>query len=100
PTPHSPPLSLHDALPIFRLLLLTGRPTKGARSKRSGRRAPERARARTRTTGRAFMISPSRVAGPSDPLTLRDLDVHDRRGDGLRSEEHTSELQSRENLVC
>src|SRR5690606_40576086 len=25
---------------------------------------------------------------------------HDRIGDGLRSEEHTSELQSRENLVC
>src|SRR2546427_2801335 len=33
--------------PRFRLLLLTGRPAKGARSKRSGRRAPERARART-----------------------------------------------------
>ena len=67
--------------PRFRLLLFTGRPAKGARSKRSGRRDPERARART--TGRAFMISPPRVTGPSDPLALRDLDVHDRRGDGL-----------------
>src|SRR5439155_11845996 len=60
----------------FRLLLLAGRPAKGAR-----RRATERARART--TGRAFMVSPPRVAGPSDPLALRDLDVHDCRGDGL-----------------
>src|SRR5258707_5777026 len=70
-------LSLHDALPIYR---------RAAAARRGERRAGGRA---------------------------RDKPEHDRRGDGrvprrpatrarsgLRSEEHTSELQSRQYLVC
>src|SRR5207302_9634263 len=34
------------------------------------------------------------------PETSYRSDVHDATPPGLRSEEHTSELQSRENLVC
>src|SRR3712207_8802548 len=76
-------LSLHDALPIFR----------------GPHRAARAARARPRDGGggdvagrqRADHFSPDRVA----QLAARHL-----RGRGLRSEEHTSELQSRQYLVC
>src|SRR5690606_39304890 len=74
-------LSLHDALPICRTL-----------PGRIGRARP------TRHTG------PGAVRGPDvrGPRTVRRRPV-DRRSRGVgppRSEEHTSELQSRENLVC
>src|SRR5690606_41947320 len=84
PTPEIYTLSLHDALPIcqplHRLLRQSDpdlhHPFGGAES--AGRiRRPARLRQRR--------------------------DVRDRRlwgGPGARSEEHTSELQSRENLVC
>src|SRR5690606_41942265 len=66
-------LSLHDALPI------------------SGTSSRSRCRAGTR------------AGEPSDPLLGLLLGSRPRRRRGLgllRSEEHTSELQSRENLVC
>src|SRR5207247_7239267 len=63
PTASPDTLPLPDALPISR------------------RRSSERTRAGP--TRRAFMISPPRIAGPSDPLALCDLDVHDRGCDGL-----------------
>src|SRR5207302_10318344 len=41
------------------------------------------------------------AARTEDGVQRRDIDRKDPRGPGgLRSEEHTSELQSRENLVC
>src|SRR5690606_42154866 len=61
--------------------------TRGRSVRVAGQRSPRRAappRRRAGTAGR-----PGRSAGP-----LR------RCGRGRRSEEHTSELQSRENLVC
>src|SRR2546427_6323268 len=65
-------LSLHDALPI----------SAARRRPCAGRR------------GRSFC--PASCATPSPPA-----DTTDRRGvAGLRSEEHTSELQSQSNLVC
>src|SRR3712207_6910317 len=69
-------LSLHDALPI------SGWP---CRDSRGPRRRPCRARlgSRGRRTGR---VGRRRRSG--------------RRGRGCRSEEHTSELQSRQYLVC
>src|SRR5687768_18083055 len=68
-------LSLHDALPISAL---------HARAARDGRAdRPHRRHARCRRRGRA--------AG--------DVDVRG-RGRPARSEEHTSELQSRLHLVC
>src|SRR5690606_41957395 len=70
------PLSLHDALPICTRRLPSRpprrRPPRSCRSQR---------RRRTRACASSSTPSGSRRAAP-------------------RSEEHTSELQSRENLVC
>src|SRR5690606_42023614 len=88
-------LSLHDALPIFERDAL----------------AEECAEA---LAGRAAQVHVNRVRGepPLTPLlderiaqhrADRAVRVHDRQLDAhllARSEEHTSELQSRENLVC
>src|SRR5690606_40890227 len=78
-------LSLHDALPIWR--------ERGRRRARCPRRCrrPRRPAAHARPAHR-----PAR-----DPGAL--MTAPDRVGLGVgleRSEEHTSELQSRENLVC
>src|SRR5690606_40217007 len=83
------PLSLHDALPIFAgglgpaggLALRLDRIVGAARQPRQGRRLPPfSGQLRRRTAGaRAH---------------------RQRRQHPPRSEEHTSELQSRENLVC
>src|SRR5436309_12653373 len=44
---------------------------------------------------------PAAVAHRGVPLDVPDgPHARDHGGDGVRSEEHTSELQSRENLVC
>src|SRR5207302_9337899 len=74
-------LSLHDALPILRY-----RPPS-ARSR--GTRPPVPAHARPCRYGRRRSPPcPGPSASPAPPRTRP------------RSEEHTSELQSRENLVC
>src|SRR5207302_10637499 len=74
-------LSLHDALPISRHLRLAG-PFGGAavRARACGDPPHEEKRLRPDRPGR----DSARTRGVS----------------GVRSEEHTSELQSRENLVC
>src|SRR5690606_40627018 len=87
-TTHSDTLSLHDALPI------SGGGDRGRRE--SVPRAPP-ARSPPRPTRRRARAPESRrrirCARPASPR---------RRGAACsgRSEEHTSELQSRENLVC
>src|SRR5436309_9923692 len=68
-------LSLHDALPIFD-------PSREGGDKRQARRAYQEIQRRRE-------LQP---AQESQAVDARDQD--------LRSEEHTSELQSRENLVC
>src|SRR5690606_41740711 len=71
-------LSLHDALPIW--------------SRRTSRRARG-----TRPTGSSrARTSSSRSTSPSRTRPCSSCRASPRR----RSEEHTSELQSRENLVC
>src|SRR5690606_41914447 len=70
-------LSLHDALPIFR------NPT-----------APARRPGGPGTWGAPTITRPRRRAAALSPSTVRAM------GGWRRSEEHTSELQSRENLVC
>src|SRR3989442_4196224 len=65
------PLSLHDALPIW-----------------IRRRRPVRLGA-----------DPVHRGEPAHEIDVQDLEPVERK-DGLRSEEHTSELQSRPHLVC
>src|SRR5690606_42151955 len=85
-TPDIYTLSLHDALPIYRVLR-AGQPVRDGAARRCGA-----AQARLgRRPGLATQLVPGRFAAG-----LRQL-VRPRR---RRSEEHTSELQSRENLVC
>src|SRR3712207_8890231 len=75
-------LSLHDALPICRRRVQPhARPQKLPARSGPANRAPEA------TAGAA------RQCAPADRTRARD-------GDRRRSEEHTSELQSRQYLVC
>src|SRR3712207_7147853 len=69
-------LSLHDALPIS-----------------SAPRTATTAGRRSRTGGRGRSTSPRRASASRAPC-------RDRGGGRRRSEEHTSELQSRQYLVC
>src|SRR5690606_39488452 len=78
-TPDIYTLSLHDALPIW------------TRCSSTSRCSREASRSRTRTCGCATPRWSN--APPSGGIASRP-----RRS--ARSEEHTSELQSRENLVC
>src|SRR5690606_41565765 len=86
-------LSLHDALPIYR----KGRSWN--RDGRSGEKSPPRAVEQGKPVprggagpsgegGRGMSAAGAPLAGDGGPER------------GPRSEEHTSELQSRENLVC
>src|SRR5438445_8401937 len=76
-------LSLHDALPIFRPAVRSG--TRGRRedgARRARRHPPDRLHHRHHRAGR------------------QDGESRWRRQPVGRSEEHTSELQSRQYLVC
>src|SRR5690606_41929432 len=81
-------LSLHDALPIFRA---------GGDGQLPGRPRPQRALRLRHDVRRAQRHLPPRRRevdpGPRERAQRRHLLP-------ARSEEHTSELQSRENLVC
>src|SRR3712207_9007081 len=78
-------LSLHDALPICRD---AARAPLGCRHGDPARRGGEaRSRSRGRERRRDRLAGPTRVGHRDPPASLR-------------SEEHTSELQSRHNLVC
>src|SRR5207302_3428142 len=82
-------LSLHDALPISRAPMNLYELTRGL----SLRRRP--AAVRTPSSAASHRSAPTRIpsAGVADPVAFGPV-PH------TRSEEHTSELQSRENLVC
>src|SRR3712207_8629623 len=77
-------LSLHDALPIW----AGGGATPGRRSRTSRSRRSPSPRAGSPSTDPS--TTPSAARRPTPP----------RRGSRRRSEEHTSELQSRQYLVC
>src|SRR5690606_42142808 len=93
--PPTPTLSLHDALPIYQAL--------------HRRRLERRVGIEARAIGEGQLLGlheQVHVLGRTERdlrevVTLEDVE-HLQRGDALavRSEEHTSELQSRENLVC
>src|SRR5690606_41731841 len=90
-------LPLHDALPIC------------ATRPRSGRARPRRLAAAARRGGTLLCplwhAHPAATAAPpapssSPPTVERGATTRSSRPSRPRSEEHTSELQSRENLVC
>src|SRR5207302_9680606 len=88
PTPHLYPLSLHDALPISKIAGCTLPLNRCSiyESKEAGRRLNA-------------MLSMGLSRPWQDALeTLTGSKQMD--ATAIRSEEHTSELQSRENLVC
>src|SRR5207302_6717667 len=94
PLPQPHPLSLHDALPISPWpdgspRTLAGGTSDGSRAAVVPVRRRPRTCVRTRRTGapRALSTQCHYSGSPVPP-------------GGCRSEEHTSELQSRENLVC
>src|SRR5690606_40125875 len=80
-------LSLHDALPISRVRP-SGRGSAPDRPRTDRARCPGRPR-RARRSGRRSGSARAPLRRGGEPGRARD-----------RSEEHTSELQSRENLVC
>src|SRR5438876_1068947 len=94
-TPEIYTLSLHDALPIS-----AHRPPGGA--VRSGSPGEEAAQREPDAQHRAGPVgSPPRPAPDDRPAdVLPSGGARDRREDGGRSEEHTSELQSPVHLVC
>src|SRR5690606_39515383 len=99
PRPDLYTLSLHDALPIC---LVHARPSVNA----------QRAETEARAAWTQSCLGPCGSARASVPAEYQDLDSRDPRWANAnarrcrekqntpRSEEHTSELQSRENLVC
>src|SRR5690606_41393008 len=94
-----PPLSLHDALPI---LLLTPEGGRGARVGSWGPPFRIQKSLRKRAQLPSIVSRPNRHE-PFPSSTLQAVawaDRRTRRRPCFRSEEHTSELQSRENLVC
>src|SRR5437870_5471269 len=91
------PLSLHDALPIYpRAFDPARRPVRQGQLRRDSSRS-SRVRALRPREGRLHRGSPAQAR----PVRMRqgrhDVSGRDR---GARSEEHTSELQSRGHLVC
>src|SRR5690606_41196924 len=97
PRPHAAPLSLHDALPISQT---RGAGRAAAPGDDTGRRVQDRCgsgagpvsvRARLTLWYAATILAILVGSGLLLRATIRQT---------LRSEEHTSELQSRENLVC
>src|SRR5688572_31877232 len=86
PRPRSPPLSLHDALPIFPAIVASFTPAMGLLSVFGDNLA------NTVTVGRnaagQIQINGGAVSVQGGTPTV------------ARSEEHTSELQSQSNLVC
>src|SRR5690606_40053427 len=86
-------LSLHDALPIFRplpsLSILEGKSSWLSTSVSSIRRVPAPREQRSLASTSPTLTTLPRSRRPTTSTLRR-----------KRSEEHTSELQSRDNLVC
>src|SRR5690606_40400455 len=91
-------LSLHDALPISRKRSTPSPPAKRGAARSSSRRPPLPA---SPAGGSFGSLAASRPYPRSAATTAsRPASTAGGRSPDGRSEEHTSELQSRENLVC
>src|SRR5690606_39630847 len=90
-TTHISTLSLHDALPILTIVALLS-------SMQTAALPPSSATLRTMFR---FSVDLRILYAPAMPITSSSPmpPIHASIG-AIRSEEHTSELQSRENLVC
>src|SRR5690606_41564035 len=94
PAPAAPTLSLHDALPISaRCRASHPRPEGPLRSGHQEQSRPA-------LQGRQGVARHRPTACASKPAKNRRPRSHRAPASHHRSEEHTSELQSRENLVC
>src|SRR5690606_41747545 len=82
-SPQHHPLALHDALPIYTWLS-------------SGELFPEKLEVQCPLHDSKFSFE---TGDPHQPPADKPVEVYAVKVEG-RSEEHTSELQSRENLVC
>src|SRR5690606_41300841 len=91
-SPQIAPLSLHDALPICRSYPHRACPPIGPWSSRGS--------ARCTHPGKGCDARTSEGRGIVEAIVSLAIGVLTGAGVWLRSEEHTSELQSRENLVC
>src|SRR5690606_41663872 len=98
-SPHSSPLSLHDALPIF---FRSAPNVHGAIE--IGPSTTHSLQLGSYESGSTNIVSVVNQTTPYGGLIRGALQGHLvlalRDGNTTRSEEHTSELQSRENLVC
>src|SRR5690606_41596544 len=95
----SSPLSLHDALPIFAHTAFAQRACfVEERDRESIGLLSECVRARERAVTVGIRLDYRERA--SAVHAARELIVRSQRIEINRSEEHTSELQSRENIVC
>src|SRR5207253_9595405 len=93
-------LSLHDALPISSL-----QPSFVPMRPSSSRRTSSSVACAGTSSDRFSPLTTNVSSNPPPLLRLTVMDSRDRctwrrRGRGARSEEHTSELQSRGHLVC
>src|SRR5690606_41195001 len=93
PPPDIYPLSLHDALPISGSMRWASWTPPGRGASLTSRSAPSRPRARDGGFGLEARGAAVGRSGDVMPCTTSKTSAG-------RSEEHTSELQSRENLVC
>src|SRR5690606_41369111 len=93
PPPHLYTLSLHDALPIF------NRYTSASTRTLPGSTSRVRSRGRSHAESAGISHTATTSDASSDSTTVNAIPAT-RRAAMPRSEEHTSELQSRENLVC
>src|SRR5207244_13373937 len=97
PTPHNPPLSLHDALPIS----TEHRWTRAASPSWHRHRPPWATRPpRQKPTLCSSYRSGSVIRLPTVSTALRSIPNFKPMSPRIRSEEHTSELQSPDHLVC
>src|SRR5690606_42094968 len=92
-------LSLHAALPICRLTAFAGGPTSAYKNG-----TPLRGPVLIPVTLRSVEFRSAAMMWPSRPACVwreaRPPGAGSKAGCNTRSEEHTSELQLRENLVC
>src|SRR5207247_10778516 len=86
------PLSLRDSLPISDRRIVTARRAGTSTDPRSFTSSP------TETSRAAPCCNRTSISGSH--RSTAEMDVRLQHGAALRSEEHTSELQSRVDLVC